>query len=76
MTPCVPAFFCCTGCSLPVLDAYRADKFSLVSRACASMDGSYLENLSGLTAFRAKAAEALAEMDDVDWDEEDSEEGL
>lgn len=73
MTPCVPAFFCCTGCSYPVLDAYRADKFSLVSKACASMDGSYLENLSGLTAFRAKAAEKLADMDDLDWDDDDSE---
>jgi ubiquitin-like modifier-activating enzyme ATG7 len=73
MTPCVPAFFCCTGCSLPVLEAYRADKFSLVGKACASMDGSYLENLSGLTAFRAKAAETLADLDDLDWDDDESE---
>ena len=73
MTPTVPAFFCCTGCSLPVLNAYRADKFSLVSRACASMDGSYLENLSGLTAFRANAAEKMADLDDLDWDDNDSE---
>ena len=73
MTPTVPAFFCCTGCSLPVLDAYRKDKFSLVSRACASMDGSYLENLAGLTAFRARAAEKLADLDDLDWDDDDSE---
>jgi ubiquitin-like modifier-activating enzyme ATG7 len=73
MTPCVPAFFCCTGCSHPVLEAYRADKFSLVARACASMDGSYLENLAGLTAFRAKAAETLAEMDDLDWDDDEDE---
>merc|ERR1712086_1046360 len=34
MTPSVPAFDCCTGCSIPVLDAYRKDKFDLVSRAC------------------------------------------
>ena len=61
------------GWPLSVLDAYRADKFSLVSRACASMDGSYLENLSGLTAFRAKAAEKLADLDDLDWDDDDSE---
>jgi len=73
MTPSVPAFFCCTGCSLPVLEAYRADKFSLVGKACASMDGSYLENLSGLTAFRAKAAETLADMGDLDWDDDESE---
>jgi len=70
MTPCVPAFFCCTGCSLPVLNAYRADKFSLVSRACASMDGSFLENLSGLTEFRAKSVEMLADMDELDWDDD------
>eukprot|EP00531_Pseudo-nitzschia_arenysensis_P009309 CAMPEP_0116138548 /NCGR_PEP_ID=MMETSP0329-20121206/12839_1 /TAXON_ID=697910 /ORGANISM="Pseudo-nitzschia arenysensis, Strain B593" /LENGTH=751 /DNA_ID=CAMNT_0003633535 /DNA_START=81 /DNA_END=2336 /DNA_ORIENTATION=+ len=70
MTPTVPAFFCCTGCSIPVLNAYRADKFSLVSNACASMDGSYLENLAGLTAFRARAAEKLADLDDLDWDDD------
>mmetsp|Transcript_2018 Transcript_2018/g.3781 ORF Transcript_2018/g.3781 Transcript_2018/m.3781 type:complete len:837 (+) Transcript_2018:112-2622(+) len=71
MTPSVPAFSCCTACSSPVLEAYSVDKFGLVSRACASMDGSYLENLSGLTAFRAEAAEKLAEMDAIDWDDDD-----
>ena len=45
----------------------------VVSRACASIDGSYLENLAGLTAFRAKAAEKLADLDDLDWDDDDSE---
>ena len=74
MTPSVPAFSCCTACSLPVLEAYNFDKFGLVSRACASMDGSYLENLSGLTAFRAEAIEKLAEMDAIDWDEDDDDE--
>merc|ERR1719464_843274 len=34
MTPSVPAFDCCTGCSIPILDAYRSGKFELVSRAC------------------------------------------
>ena len=37
------------------------------------MDGSYLENLAGLTEFRARAAEKLADMDDLDWDDDDSE---
>jgi hypothetical protein len=34
------------------------------------MDGSYLENLSGLTAFRAEAAEKLAEMEE-DWEDDE-----
>ena len=73
MNPVVPAFYCCTACSAPVLEAYKADKFGLVGKACASMDGSYLENLSGLTAFRAKAAETMAELDDddLDWSDDD-----
>lgn len=70
MTPSVPAFSCCTGCSLPILEAYRADKFELVSGACASMDGSYLEDLAGLTAFRAEAAEKLEQLDALDWDDD------
>jgi hypothetical protein len=37
---------------------------------CQSQDGSYLENLSGLTAFWAKAADKLADMDE-DWEEDD-----
>ncbi|KAL3917909.1 MAG: hypothetical protein SGILL_004491, partial [Bacillariaceae sp.] len=70
MTPTVPAFKCCTGCAHPVVEAYKEDKFGLVSNVCASMDGSYLENLSGLTVFRAEAAEKMAEMDE-DWDEDE-----
>jgi ubiquitin-like modifier-activating enzyme ATG7 len=70
MTPTVPAFTFCTACALPVTEAYKLDKFGLVSNVCASMDGSYLENLSGLTAFRAEAAEKMAEMDE-DWDEDE-----
>ncbi|KAL3914514.1 MAG: hypothetical protein SGILL_006075, partial [Bacillariaceae sp.] len=70
MTPTVPAFNCCTACATPVIEAYKEDKFGLVANVCASMDGSYLENLSGLTAFRAEAAEKMAEMDE-DWDEDE-----
>jgi ubiquitin-like modifier-activating enzyme ATG7 len=66
----VPAFQYCTGCSVPLIEAYKRNKFELVSRACDSMDGSYLENLSGLTEFRAEAAEKLAEMEE-DWDDDE-----
>lgn len=67
MTPTVPAFKCCTGCAVPVMESYKEDKYGLVSSVCASMDGSYLEDLSGLTAFRAEAADMMAGMED-DWD--------
>lgn len=66
MTPTVPAFGCCTGCSPCVLDAYRRDSTELVYQVCQSADGSYLEEISGLTAFRADAASKM-----VDWDDED-----
>jgi ubiquitin-like modifier-activating enzyme ATG7 len=69
MTPSVPSFTHCTACSLPVVEAYTNDKMDLVVSTCQSSDGSYLENISGLTAFRADAAEKLAGMED--WDEED-----
>ncbi|KAG7371016.1 molybdopterin biosynthesis MoeB protein [Nitzschia inconspicua] len=70
MTPTVPAFKCCTGCAAPVIEAYRDDKFGLVSSVCGSIDGSYLENLSGLTAFRAEAADKLALMEE-DWEDDE-----
>ena len=73
MTPTVPAFLHCTGCSLPTIDAYQNDKFELVYQACKSVDGSYLEELSGLASFRAQAAEKLADMEEADWDIEDEE---
>jgi hypothetical protein len=72
MTPTVPSFLCCTGCSFPVVDAYNKDKVQLVYDVCQSSDGSFLEDLAGLTAFRAEAADKLAELDeDIDWDEND-----
>mmetsp|Transcript_55156 Transcript_55156/g.134017 ORF Transcript_55156/g.134017 Transcript_55156/m.134017 type:complete len:819 (+) Transcript_55156:73-2529(+) len=73
MNPTVPAFRCCTGCARPVIESYKSDKMKLVSEACASTDGSYLEDLSGLTAFRADAVDKLAEME-VDWDIDDDDE--
>jgi ubiquitin-like modifier-activating enzyme ATG7 len=70
MAPTVPAFKFCTACSVPTIEAYRDNKLGLVSRVCASLDGTFLEDLSGLTAFRAEAAEKLAEMEE-DWDDDD-----
>jgi len=38
--------------------------------AWASMDGSYLENVSGLTVFRADNAGKVVYLDDLDWDDD------
>jgi ubiquitin-like modifier-activating enzyme ATG7 len=70
MTPTVPAFKHCTGCSAPVVEAYQKDKIELVLQTCQTVDGSYLEAISGLTGFRAEAAETFADFDDDDWDDE------
>jgi ubiquitin-like modifier-activating enzyme ATG7 len=70
MAPTVPAFKFCTACSKPTIQAYHEDKMDLISRVCSSLDGTFLENLSGLTAFRAEAADKLAEMEE-DWDDDD-----
>jgi ubiquitin-like modifier-activating enzyme ATG7 len=71
MTPTVPAFKHCTGCSAPIVEAYRKDKIELVLNTCQTTDGSYLEAISGLTGFRAEAAEKFGDFDDWDEDEED-----
>jgi hypothetical protein len=71
MTPTVPAFSFCTGCSPAVIEAYREDKMELVYRVCQSTDGSFLEDLSGLTAFRTEAASKMEMVDG--WDEDDIE---
>ena len=70
MTPTVPAFKCCTGCSAPVVKAYQEDKFGTVWNVCESTDARFLEDLSGLTAFRAEAMEKLDDIDDWDDDED------
>eukprot|EP00934_Nitzschia_sp_Nitz4_P007578 Nitzschia sp. Nitz4//scaffold366_size23882//18231//20270//NITZ4_008443-RA/size23882-processed-gene-0.33-mRNA-1//-1//CDS//3329549314//7568//frame0 len=72
MTPTVPAFKCCTGCSPSLVQAYKENKQGVVYQVCQSMDSSYLEDLTGLTAFRADAAEKLAAMED--WDDDIDEE--
>jgi ubiquitin-like modifier-activating enzyme ATG7 len=69
MTPTVPAFSYCTGCAPAVVDAYHANKVELVQNVCESRDGSFLEDLSGLTAFRAEAADKMVDMED--WEEDE-----
>ena len=67
MTPSVPAFSLCTGCSPLVIDAYKNDKVDLMYEVAHSAAGTYLEDLSGLAAFRAEAADKMEDMEE-DWD--------
>lgn len=69
MTPTVPAFQHCTGCSKSVVDEYLKDKVGVVQKCCQLSSNSYLEDIAGLTQFRADAA---AKMEDMgDWDEDE-----
>lgn len=67
MTPATPGFDCCTACSQVVVEEYRKTGFDLIKRV--SSNTSYLEDLTGLSALRAKADDA-----DVDWEVDDSDE--
>ncbi len=69
MTPTVPAFSCCTACADLVIDEYRRSGFEFVRQVCNNSDGSYLEDISGLTAFRAQASTMMEEC--LDWDDEE-----
>jgi len=69
MTPTVPAFKHCTGCSKGVVDEYLKDKIGVVLKCCQTTSSSYLEDIAGLTHFRAEAAEKLVGMGD--WDEDE-----
>jgi ubiquitin-like modifier-activating enzyme ATG7 len=71
MTPTVPAFCHCTACSAGVVDSYLHDKVELVFQTCQSSGGSFLAGISGLTAFRADAAEKFDELGAWDDDHED-----
>jgi ubiquitin-like modifier-activating enzyme ATG7 len=73
MTPTVPCFVHCTACSTPIIDAYHNDKVALVYQACKTLDGAFLEELSGLAKFRDDAAEKIANLDDTDWDVDEEE---
>jgi ubiquitin-like modifier-activating enzyme ATG7 len=73
MTPTVPAFTHCTGCAAAVVEAYKKDPTELVFQTCQSTDGSFLESVSGLAAFRAEAAEKLGDVD-ICWDDDEFDE--
>jgi hypothetical protein len=57
-----------------VVRAYQQDAAGLAHQACSSADGSFLEDLSGLSEFRAQAAARLEEIDVEGWDD-DAEDG-
>ncbi|GKY92801.1 hypothetical protein MPSEU_000249800 [Mayamaea pseudoterrestris] len=76
MTPTVPAFKHCTACSMPVVEAYLHDKVEFVFRVCEASSSSVLEDISGLTTFRAQSAEMMSQLEeDIDWGEESDEQG-
>ena len=58
MTPTVPAFKFCTGCCDAIVHSYRSEGFDFVKKACSS-DGSFLEDIAGITAFREEATSKL-----------------
>lgn len=67
MTPTVPAFKFCTGCCDAIVQTYKSEGFDFVKKVCSS-DGSFLEDIAGITAFRE---EATSKLDDLEWDEDD-----
>jgi ubiquitin-like modifier-activating enzyme ATG7 len=73
MTPTVPAFTHCSGCSNAVVGAYRSRGFEFVKDVCNSIDGNLLDDISGLAAYRAQA-ESMMEAAMEDWDEDDDDE--
>ena len=73
MTPTVPAFIHCAGCSSKIVDAYRSRGFDFVKDVCNCIDGKLLDDVSGLTEYRRKA-ESMMEAAMEDWDDDDDEE--
>lgn len=71
MTPTVPAFEYCSGCCDSVVEAYKKNRFEFVKKVCCDADGSYLEDMAGLTEFRAKANSMIDDC--LDWDEDEDE---
>ena len=70
MNPTVPAFNHCTGCCDGVVEMYKKEGFDFVKRVCCNADGKYLEDIAGLTEFRAKANSMMEDC--LDWDEEEA----
>ena len=69
MTPTVPAFAHCPGCSDAVVDAYRSRGFDFVRDVCNSVDGKVLDDISGLTEYRRRAEEMMEVA--MGWDDDD-----
>ena len=61
----------CTACSKPVLDAYLADPFDFVAKVCSG--GTFLEDLTGLTAMKNEQVEWSIEPSTTDDDEDGGE---
>ena len=72
MTPTVPAFTHCSGCSPKIVDAYRSRGFDFVKDVCNCIDGKLLDDVSGLTEYR-RQAESMMEAAMEDWDEDEDE---
>ncbi len=53
-----------------IVDAYKEDGVDFVQKACSS-NVSYLEDVAGLTKFRAEGSSMMDAC--MDWDEADSE---
>ncbi|KAI9782667.1 MAG: Autophagy protein 7 [Peltula sp. TS41687] len=65
------AYDCCSACSDRVVDAYRMAGWEFVKRALNEPD--YVAELSGLAEVQRAAEKAAA---DIEWDEEEEEEGV
>jgi len=70
MTPTVPAFAHCTGCSNAIVQSYKSRGFEFVKEVCNSLDGAHLENVSGLTESRRQAEKMMEEAME-DWGDDD-----
>mmetsp|Transcript_35110 Transcript_35110/g.49872 ORF Transcript_35110/g.49872 Transcript_35110/m.49872 type:complete len:273 (-) Transcript_35110:329-1147(-) len=75
MTPTVPAFEFCTGCSSRVVNAFHEDKVALMRRVSQATDSQFLEELTGLTEFREQA-ESKLELRTHDLDDDEEEWGM
>ena len=69
MTPTVPAFRHCTGCSDSIKDKYIEEGFEFVQKVCNCTNSSILEDIAGLTDFRAEAAAMMGDC--LEWEEDE-----
>jgi hypothetical protein len=68
MTSNPTAFSCCTACSDVAVNEWRKSKFGFVEKVCGD-DGTWLEELVGLTKLKQDA-------EDVDWDVDGEEDDM